>query len=308
MTGRARLIVSGAKGWLRAALLDGGDLIEAAVDAPGGPAPDAPGAVILGRVKTVSKPLDAAFVNIGAPHDGFLPLAETVTPPHEGQALCVRVTAPGAGGKGPKLSAKLAPPDDAAASAKPPQVLAPAPEAHVRLMQGLPAGGAPGEILCDTAGALHTAAACAAGAEVRLWNRPEPLFEASGAQAAVDAALEAEITLPGGGRITAERTKLGVVIDVDSAAAGGSALAVNLEAAAAAARTLRARNLSGLIVADFMRMPDARARQKVLSALRAAAKSDPAGLHIGGFTGLGLVEMTRARRGPALEDALRGFA
>lgn len=295
-----RLIVSDAGGWLRAALLGGEDLIEAAVDAPGGPAPDVPGAVILGRVKTVSKPLGAAFVDIGGPKDGFLPLAGVTPPPHEGAALCVRVTAPATDEKGPKLKPASAP--EGAGAVKPPAVLAPAPPAHVRLLQNLAAAETPAEILCDTADAVN-----ALGASAALWNKPEDLFESSGAQAALESALAEEIILPGGGRITVERTKLGVVIDVD-AGAGGAALAVNMEAAGAVARALRARNLSGLIIADFMRMKAAQDRQKVLTALTAAAAHDPAGLRVGGFTGLGLVEMTRARRGPALEDALRGFA
>ncbi|MHC8510459.1 MAG: ribonuclease E/G [Rhodospirillales bacterium] len=323
----ARLIVSGAQNWLRAALLDGEDLIEAAVDAPGGPAPDTPGTVILGRVKAVSKPLGAAFVNIGIERDGFLPVAETKTPPHEGQAVCVRVTAPGVDGKGPKLSAKVTPPENIAApgAAKPPRVLTPAPPAPVRLLQGL--AETPDvsrdticDTICDTAGAMREISAWAETARpeiiphLKLWNRPEPLFEAEGAEAALEAALAEDIPLPGGGRVTVERTRLGVVIDVDAGEAaargggsGGLALAVNLEAAAAVARALRARNLSGLIIADFMKMKALNERRQVLRVLDAASQGDPAGLRIGGFTGLGLVEMTRARRGPALEDALKGF-
>ncbi|MHC8510146.1 MAG: ribonuclease E/G [Rhodospirillales bacterium] len=322
----ARLIVSGAQGWLRAALLDSDEnLIEAAVDGACGPAPDTPGTVVLGRVKTVSKPLGAAFVDIGAARNGFLPIAGMESPPHEGQALCVRITAPSTDDKGPKLSAKVTPPENIAAGAgtsKPPHVLTPAPRAPVRLLQGLAAEAPerPNEALCDTAEAMNQIAAWAetAGPEraprLKLWNQPEPLFEDSGAEAALETALAGEIALPGGGRVTVERTRLGVVIDVDAgeaAARGGGAgalaLAVNLEAAAAIARGLRARNLSGLIIVDFMKMKALNDRQKVLRALEAASRGDPAGLHIGGFTGLGLVEMTRARRGPALEDALKGF-
>ena len=75
-------------------------------------------------------------------------------------------------------------------------------------------------------------------------------------EAAFDEILQASVTLPGGGRLTLERTRALVAADVDtsgrsdSGRAANRALKVNLDAAAELARQIRLRNLGGLIVLD----------------------------------------------------------
>jgi len=65
-------------------------------------------------------------------------------------------------------------------------------------------------------------------------------------------------------------------------------------------RQIRVRNLSGVILIDFVNMSRESDRQKVLEALRKALKKDSRKSKVYGFTQLQLCEMTRERKGPSL--------
>lgn len=140
---------------------------------------------------------------------------------------------------------------------------------------------------------------------------PEPLFEAEGVEEQIEAALGSEVPLPGGGNLVIEETAALVAIDVNSgrAQAGGredTALAVNLEAAEAVARELRLRNLAGLVAIDFLRLKNRHHRQQVLDALRAAVERDSVSVNVAGYTVMGLVELTRRKKGESLSRLLGG--
>ena len=138
---------------------------------------------------------------------------------------------------------------------------------------------------------------------------PEPLFEAEGVEEQIEAALEPRVALPSGGDVVVAETEALVAVDVNAGGArsGGreeTALAVNLEAAAVLAGQLRLRNLAGLVVVDFLRMKKPGNHKKVLDALRSAVADDPAAVNVAGFTTLGLVELTRRKRGESLSRLL----
>ena len=76
------------------------------------------------------------------------------------------------------------------------------------------------------------------------------------------------------------------------------------EAVTAIAHEMRLRNLSGQIVIDFLAMKGKKDRQEVLTMLRNALAADPVECHVLGFTGLGMIELTRRRRGPSLTRLL----
>src|SRR5437879_9215381 len=78
----------------------------------------------------------------------------------------------------------------------------------------------------------------------------------------------------------------------------------NLEAAQVIARQLRLRNLGGIIVIDFIDMESAEHRSAVLAELNKALAFDRTRISVNGFTGLGLVEMTRKRTRESLEHVL----
>lgn len=137
------------------------------------------------------------------------------------------------------------------------------------------------------------------------------LFEDYGVQEQIDAAYAPMVGLAGGGSLIISQTPALTAIDVNTGGAGGdargqAAFDVNLRAAAEAARQIRLRNISGLIVVDFVPLRDDSRKKDILEALREAAAADPLGLNIVGFTRLGLVEMTRPRHGLSLRDVVCG--
>lgn len=141
----------------------------------------------------------------------------------------------------------------------------------------------------------------------------QALFDAFGVEEQIDEALSPAVALPGGGSLIISQTPALCAIDVNTGAAvgglgGGSkeqtAFEVDLEAAAEAARQIRLRNISGLIVVDFVPVRDPGHKAEVLGALRAAVAGDPLGPQVIGYTAMGLVEMTRRRHGPSLQEIL----
>ena len=143
------------------------------------------------------------------------------------------------------------------------------------------------------------------------WHRDQsPLFEALEIEAEIEAALVPTVPLPSGGRMTIERTAALVAVDVDTGTHLGAGaveqaiLETNLEAAAEMARQLRLRNLGGLVVIDFVSMRADDHRRRVLAALGSAVKRDPAPVEIGGFTALGLVELTRRHQRESLDSVV----
>ena len=138
---------------------------------------------------------------------------------------------------------------------------------------------------------------------------PGALFEVHGVEEQIEAALAPQVPLPSGGVVVLAETAAVIAVDVDSAtAAGGSAeetaLRVNIEAAEAVARQVRLRDLAGHIVIDFVPMRRRDNATRVLEALRRGFEGDDRRPQIAGFTRLGLVEMTRRRRGPSLARRL----
>jgi len=175
------------------------------------------------------------------------------------------------------------------------------------------------EICCDTrTAAAQIAALCRpldddlAGKVVfrprRDWLPPVAELEEQ-----IEEALAEEVILPSGAALHFAETRAMTVIDVDSGTArleGVGAKAersfhkVNLEAAREVARQVRLRNLGGIIVVDFIDLRIRELRHQVVDALRAAVAGDPQPVWVGGMSRLGLVELTRQRRGPTLAARL----
>jgi len=135
------------------------------------------------------------------------------------------------------------------------------------------------------------------------------LFEAFGVEEQIDAALSPVVALVGGGSLIISQTPALTAIDVNTGGADGgsrqrTAQMVNQDAAVEAARQIRLRNLSGLIVIDFVSVRDEASKRETLEALRESCAADPVGPHVVGYTRLGLVEMTRPRHGLSLGDEL----
>lgn len=127
----------------------------------------------------------------------------------------------------------------------------------------------------------------------------------------METALESRVWLKSGGYLIIEPTEALTVIDVNSgkyeARKGNEeeALAVNLEAAREVALQLRLRNLSGIIIVDFINMAQNTSRNQVISLLRQLAARDRIKTTIVDMTPLGLVEITRKKTSKPLCEQLR---
>lgn len=120
----------------------------------------------------------------------------------------------------------------------------------------------------------------------------------------IETLIRPYVLLPGGGSLVIEPTAALVAIDVNSGADRRSNLEINVEAAREIARQLRLRNLGGIVVVDFLKLKTAKDRAALEKALSAAFDDDPCTVQLHGLTGLGLMELTRARRTPPLQDRL----
>ena len=199
--------------------------------------------------------------------------------------------------------------DEAARSdAAPPRLLSEGPGAVERLLRDFAGAGA--AVIVDEADAFRRAQRYAEGFAPDLAGclerhaGPTPLFEAEGVAEDIEGLRDSRAPLANGGALTVERTEGMWTIDVDSAgfAAGGGALRLNLAAAAEAARQLRLRDMSGLVVVDFAGMASRRDREAVVGAMRRAVAPDAAAVRVALMSPFGAVELSRRRAGAGIDD------
>ena len=174
------------------------------------------------------------------------------------------------------------------------------------------------EIIIDGTGALYQINEfCKAQmpwltARVTRYKGLGDVFEDYGIAEQIDDAFTLEVDLIGGGFLIINQTPALCAIDVNTGSSNGisreqTAFDVNLQAAIAVAFQIRLRNISGLILVDFVSLRAAARRDDVLKALKDATATDPLNVNIGGFTRLGLVEMTRQRHGRSLQSIFSGL-
>ncbi len=144
---------------------------------------------------------------------------------------------------------------------------------------------------------------------IRVDLRPQGLFHVEDAVEALAPFLESEVDIPGGGSLAIEKTRALTAIDVDTGSRSGGQrnpiVETNLAAADEIARQLRVRNVSGLIVVDFINMRRRQDRDQVVEALRDACAADRVAVQVLGLSPFGLVEMSRERNAyAALDDVM----
>ena len=153
----------------------------------------------------------------------------------------------------------------------------------------------------DRAGALAAREAPDLVPALSLAAASPPLFERHDCAGSLAAALEPEVVLPRGIRLTVEETRALAAIDVDTSRIAGAAAA---ETAEAAGREIVLRNLGGLIAIDFAGRDGRRRREAQLAALERALEADRTPHRVLGVTAGGVVEVNRKRLGPSLFQAL----
>ncbi len=124
-------------------------------------------------------------------------------------------------------------------------------------------------------------------------------------------ALQKRVWLASGAYLVIEQTEAMTVIDVNTGKFTGRKAVrdtirmINLEAAKETARQLRLRNLSGIILVDFINMESAADREELLRALAEHCFNDPVKTTVLDMTRLGLVEITRKKTRKPLHEQWR---
>ena len=145
---------------------------------------------------------------------------------------------------------------------------------------------------------------------IELYSGERPIFDLYGVEDEIQRALKKEVPLKSGGYLIIDQTEAMTTIDVNTGAFLGhrnleeTVYKTNLEAAQAAARQLRLRNLGGIIIIDFIDMIDVEHRRQVLRQLEKSLAHDHAKTTVYEMSSLGLVEMTRKRTTESLERQL----
>ncbi|KIM00766.1 Cytoplasmic axial filament protein CafA and Ribonuclease G [Paramagnetospirillum magnetotacticum MS-1] len=135
-----------------------------------------------------------------------------------------------------------------------------------------------------------------------------PMFHRYQVEAQLDAMHSPVVQLKSGGYIVISQTEALVAIDVNSGRATKerhieeTALKTNMEAADEVARQLRLRDLAGLIVIDFIDMEENRNNHAVERRLKEALKNDRARIQVGKISAFGLLELSRQRLRPSLQE------
>ncbi len=146
------------------------------------------------------------------------------------------------------------------------------------------------------------------GNRVKRYNDDVPLFSRFQIEHQIETAYSRVVPLPSGGAIVIDHTEALVAVDVNSArATRGSdiedtAFRTNVEAAEEVGRQLRLRDLGGLIVIDFIDMESAKNQREVEQRLRDALHFDRARVQMGKISRFGLMELSRQRLRPALNE------
>jgi len=137
--------------------------------------------------------------------------------------------------------------------------------------------------------------------KVKKYRGKIPLFHDAKIEKDLNRIFEPTVKLESGGYIVINQTEALVSIDVNSGQSiketniEKTALKTNLEAAAEISRQIKIRDLSGLIVIDFIDMFNFHNRRAVERKLKEKMKDDRARMQIGRISSFGLLEMTRQR-------------
>lgn len=143
---------------------------------------------------------------------------------------------------------------------------------------------------------------------VKRYRDDIPLFSRFQIEHQIETAYSRTVQLPSGGAIVIDHTEALVSVDVNSARSTRgadieeTALRTNSEAADEVARQLRLRDLGGLIVIDFIDMEDSKNQRAVEQRLRDALHFDRARVQMGKISRFGLMELSRQRLRPALNE------
>lgn len=196
-------------------------------------------------------------------------------------------------------------------------VLYEAPPEYIRILQNQPLEQL-SEIVTDDAGIYKELASYAQlhpsmklSEKLKYYEDKQlDLHKLYSIQVQLERALQKKVWLKSGANLLIEPTEAMTVIDVNSSKNSKKKLPaeqhlqVNLEAAAEIASQLRLRNISGIIIIDFIDMASPEHKEQLLLAMRALVKADPVKTEVVDLTRLGLMELTRKKMRRPLHEQL----
>ncbi|RJP68647.1 Rne/Rng family ribonuclease [Hydrogenophaga sp.] len=147
-------------------------------------------------------------------------------------------------------------------------------------------------------------------AKLQHYSGERPIFDLFNIDEDIVRALSRRVDLKSGGYLVIDQTEALTTVDVNTGGFVGArnfddtVFRTNLEAAQAIARQLRLRNLGGIVIVDFIDMVRDDHREAVLTEFRKQLARDRVKTMTGGFSQLGLVEMTRKRTRESLAHML----
>ncbi len=146
---------------------------------------------------------------------------------------------------------------------------------------------------------------------VHLYTDPYPLIKLHGLETVIDRALSKKVWLKSGGYLYIEPTEALTVIDVNTGKfiqgndTEKTFLKINLEAVREIAMQLRLRNISGIIIIDFIDMQHKSNIDTLISALKTELKKDTVKTAFIDITPLGLAELTRQKIKKPIYEVLK---
>ena len=137
--------------------------------------------------------------------------------------------------------------------------------------------------------------------KIKKYRDKEPLFIKEKIEEKLNEIYDTQVKLNSGGYLVINPTEALVSIDINSGKSikqknvESTALDTNLEAAEEIARQIKIRDLSGLIIIDFIDMMNFGNRKQVERKLKERCRKDRARVQIGRISSFGLLEMSRQR-------------
>ena len=128
-----------------------------------------------------------------------------------------------------------------------------------------------------------------------------PLINLYSLSTVVERALKSKVWLKSGGYLVIEPTEALTVIDVNTGKCvikknvEETRQIINKEAAKEIAKQLRIRNISGIIIVDFINMDSEQATNELMAYFSTELRKDPIRTYLAGITNLGLAEVTRKK-------------
>ena len=141
---------------------------------------------------------------------------------------------------------------------------------------------------------------------LKIYDGDLNIFEEYELETQIEKALHNKVWLKSGGFLIIEQTEAFIVIDVntgkftDKKGKNNIILKTNIEAGKEIVRQIRLRNLSGMIIIDFINMNSEEDKEKFLFEFKNFIKEDRIGINIVGMTELGLMQLTRKKVRPEI--------